>query len=86
MSKPPRLPVCPLCGRIDRAIHRKRTRAGLKAAKARGVHLGRQPSLTPAKIRKARRMIKSGNSPRFVARCLGVHRATLYRHLARAKA
>ena len=61
----------------------ERTSAGLKAAKARGVQLGRKPSMTPAQAKHARKLIDGGENPRTVARTLGVDRATMYRHLAK---
>ena len=39
---------------FERAIIVERTGAGLKAAKARGVQLGRKPSMTPAQAKRAR--------------------------------
>jgi DNA invertase Pin-like site-specific DNA recombinase len=68
---------------FERSIIIKRTSAGLKAAKARGVQLGRKPSLTPAQIRHARKLIDGGENPRAVARTLGVDRSTLYRNFAK---
>jgi DNA invertase Pin-like site-specific DNA recombinase len=67
----------------ERALIAERTRAGLKAAKARGVQLGRKPSLTVAQAKQARRLLNRGKEPRSVARDLGVDRATMYRHLAK---
>jgi DNA invertase Pin-like site-specific DNA recombinase len=52
----------------------------LKAAKARGVQLGRKPSMTAAQAKHARKLIDGGENPRTVARTLGVDRATMYRH------
>jgi DNA invertase Pin-like site-specific DNA recombinase len=59
----------------------ERTRAGLRAAKRRGVKLGRKPTLTEDQIAHARRLIDGGESPRVVAKMLRVHRSTLYRHI-----
>jgi DNA invertase Pin-like site-specific DNA recombinase len=70
---------------FERAIIIERTSAGLKAAKARGVQLGRKPALTAAQAMHARRSIDSGEDLRGVARTLGVDRSTLYRHLARLR-
>jgi DNA invertase Pin-like site-specific DNA recombinase len=55
----------------------------LKAAKARGVQLGRKPALTPAQVKHARKLIDGGEDPRAVARTLGVNRSTLYRNFAK---
>ena len=42
----------------------ERTRAGMKAAKARGIEVGRKRALTPAQINHARQLINQGESPR----------------------
>ena len=59
----------------------ERTRAGISAAKARGVHVGRRKALTQAQIAHARILIEGGESPSVVARSMKVGRSTLYRHL-----
>ena len=75
---------------FERAIIIERTSAGLKAAKARGVQLGRKPSLMPAQVKHARKLIRpasakagGGENPRAVARMLGVNRSTLYRNFVK---
>jgi DNA invertase Pin-like site-specific DNA recombinase len=68
---------------FERGLIIERTSAGLKAAKARGVQLGRKPSLTPAQIKHARKLIDGGEDPRSVARTLGVNRSTLYRNFTK---
>jgi DNA invertase Pin-like site-specific DNA recombinase len=69
---------------FERSLIVERTRAGLKAAKRRGVRLGRKPSLTAAQIAHARRLIDGGESPRAVADTLRVGRTTLWRALKAA--
>lgn len=71
---------------FERSLVIERTRAGLKAAKRRGVKLGRKPTLTEDQLAQARRLIEQGESPRVVAKMLRVHRSTLYRHLPSGKA
>jgi DNA invertase Pin-like site-specific DNA recombinase len=58
----------------------------LKAAKARGVQLGRKPAMTSAQVKHARKLIDGGENRRTIARNYGVDRATMYRHLARLTA
>src|SRR5215468_2697087 len=41
---------------LERSLIAERTRAGVKAAKARGVKFGRKPKLTPQQIRHAREL------------------------------
>jgi len=45
----------------------ERTRAGAKAARGRGVELGRKPKLTPQQIDHARKMIGAGGRREDVA-------------------
>ena len=66
---------------FERALIIERTRAGMKAAKARGVKVGRKRALTPAQISHARQLVDSGESPSVVARSMKVGRSTLYRAL-----
>jgi DNA invertase Pin-like site-specific DNA recombinase len=63
---------------------RERTRAGLEAARRRGTKLGRPRALSAEQIEMARTMLANPQlSARQVAAQLGVHRATLYRSIAR---
>ncbi len=66
---------------FERDVLRERTVAGIRAAQARGEHVGRPPALTPMQVREAKKMIERGESPNDVARILRVGRSTLYRHL-----
>jgi DNA invertase Pin-like site-specific DNA recombinase len=67
---------------FERDLISERTKAGLEAAKAEGVTLGRPRKLTPAKIKHARKLIDSGESPPRVAKSLGVGASTLRAALA----
>lgn len=66
---------------FERSLIIERTRAGITAAKRRGVKLGRKPKLTARQIGHAREMIEKGESPAHVARLLSVARSTLYKSL-----
>jgi DNA invertase Pin-like site-specific DNA recombinase len=66
---------------FERSLIVERTKAGLKAAKRRGVKVGRKPSLTAAQVAHARQLIDDGESPRTVASTLRVGRTTLWRAL-----
>lgn len=60
----------------------ERTRAGLERARARGVRLGRPPSLGRAQLAHARRLERRGNlSIREIARQVGVSSSAIYRAL-----
>lgn len=68
---------------LEADVVRERTRAGLLAARRRGTKLGRPRSLNPEQVEMARSMMANPKlSARQVADHFGVHRATLYRHLA----
>lgn len=60
---------------------RERTRAGLEAAKARGLVGGRRKVLNDKKVANARTLLQDGRPPREVAETLGVSVATLYRYI-----
>lgn len=67
---------------FEAALVRERTRAGLEAARQRGVQLGRPRALGPEQLEVARTLMSNPSlSARQVAEQLGVHRSTLYRSL-----
>ncbi|MEL6709052.1 MAG: recombinase family protein [Pseudomonadota bacterium] len=70
---------------FERALIVERTRAGMAAAKARGVTFGRAPALNGEELNEALFLIGSGQSVASTARHLGVGRSTLFRHLATLK-
>ncbi len=60
----------------------ERTKQGIAAAKARGVHTGRPKSLTPMQVQHARELIDSGQkTPSEMAKMFEVSRMTIYRAL-----
>jgi len=67
---------------LERSLISERTRAGVKAAKRRGVKFGRKRKLTPQQIDHARILIAGDKSPHDVAASYHVSRATLYRALS----
>lgn len=66
---------------FERSLIVERTQAGLKAARKRGVRVGRPPALTAAQVKHARKLIDGGERPSAVAVSLNVDRSTLYRAL-----
>ncbi len=64
---------------FERSSIIERTRAGINAAKRRGVRVWRKPKLTAQHVAHARQLINGGESPSNVARLLGVGRSTIYR-------
>jgi DNA invertase Pin-like site-specific DNA recombinase len=69
---------------LERSLIGERTRAGMQAARARGVRPGRKPKLTADQISHAGKLIDAGESRQYVAGLLNVGRTTLYRALAKA--
>lgn len=68
---------------LERSLISERTRAGVKAAKRRGVKFGRKRKLTVEQIAHARKLIDTGEHGRSeVAALFSVDRSTLYRTLA----
>lgn len=68
---------------FERSLISERTRAGMAAARARGKHIGRPPSLTPSECTEARRILRSGKSLQDVAANFGVTPRTLLRLIER---
>lgn len=68
-------------GQFERDLIRERTRAGLKAAEARGRRGGRKPVVTDEKLRRARQLIAKGLAPREAAARIKVGKTALYNAL-----
>jgi len=66
---------------LERSLIIERTRAGVQAAKQRGVQFGPKPKLTPQQMTHARHLCAQGEPARVIAALFNVHRATLYRVL-----
>jgi DNA invertase Pin-like site-specific DNA recombinase len=66
---------------FERSLVVERTQAGIKAAKRRGVHLGRPNRLERSQVEHARTLIEGGESPCTVARGMRVGKSALYRAL-----
>lgn len=64
---------------MERELIAERTRAGLKAAKARGQELGRRRVITPEKMDTARHLLQTGKSIPEIAVTLGVSAPSVYR-------
>src|SRR4051794_8415430 len=69
---------------VERDLIRTRTSEGRTRARARGVHLGRPPKLTPAQKAEARVRVASGEPLSDIARTFNVSAATISRLRTRA--
>jgi DNA invertase Pin-like site-specific DNA recombinase len=68
-------------GQFERDLIRERTRAGLKAAEARGRRGGRKPVITMEKLRRAPQLMAKGLTAREAAARIKVGKTALYRAL-----
>jgi DNA invertase Pin-like site-specific DNA recombinase len=66
---------------LERSLISERTRAGMKAARKRGVKFGRKPKLSTAQLAQACKLVASGEPVPVVAKLFSVDRATVYRAL-----
>jgi len=69
---------------MEQETRRERQRAGIEAARERGVYLGRKSGTTKAKPQRALRLREKGLSDREIATALGVSRRTVQRYLRSA--
>jgi len=68
---------------MEQETRRERQRAGIEAAKARGVYKGRKPGTTKAKPSRARELWDTGLTQLEIAKSLGVTRQTVARYLSK---
>jgi DNA invertase Pin-like site-specific DNA recombinase len=71
-----------LMAEFERSIISERTRAGVKAARARGVKFGRKPILNRQQVEHVKELRAKGKTPNAIADLLRVSRATVFRALA----
>ena len=67
---------------FERSLIVERTQAGMAAARARGVKVGRPAVVTADQLAQARTLVAAGHSVAAVAKTLGIGRSTLYRGLS----
>jgi len=68
---------------LERSIITERIRAGVTAARKRGIKFGRKPKLTAQQLAHAHELLDKGESRQYVADLLRIDRATLWRTLTR---
>lgn len=66
---------------FERGLLVERTRAGMRAAKERGVQFGRKPALNGEQFMEALFLIDEGMRVGEVAKHMGISRSTMYRYL-----
>lgn len=66
---------------MEQEARRERQRAGIEAAKERGIYLGRKPGTTKAKPKRAAELRDKGLTQYEIATALGVSRTTVSRYL-----
>lgn len=66
---------------FERDLIRERTKAGMRAAKSKGVLLGRRTIVTEEQLAHAKMLVAAGNdvTTRHIARAVGVSRGTAWR-------
>ena len=67
---------------MEQETRRERQRAGIEAAKERGVYQGRKPGSTKAKPQRARQLREKGLTLNEIAASLAVSRMTVCRYLS----
>ena len=71
---------------FERNIIRERTKAGMAAARARGVKPGREQLLSAAEVKHAQKLRKQGYSPKEICEHFGVSRTTINNYTVPATA
>jgi DNA invertase Pin-like site-specific DNA recombinase len=67
---------------MEQETRRERQAAGIAAAKANGIYLGRKPGTYKAEPERAKDLAAKGLRPVEIAKALGISRATAYRYIA----
>jgi DNA invertase Pin-like site-specific DNA recombinase len=66
---------------MEQQTRKERQKAGIEAAKERGVYIGRKQGTTKGKPQRARELREKGLTHNEIAESLGVSRRTVFRYL-----
>ena len=66
---------------MEQEVRRERQAAGIAAAKARGIYVGRKAGTQKAKPARARQLREKGLAPKEIAQALNVSERTVFRYL-----
>lgn len=66
---------------MEQETRRERQRAGIEAARERGVYTGRKPGTTKSKPTRATKLLEQGLNHSEIAKSLGVSRRTVLRYM-----
>ncbi len=77
--------ILAMIAHVERRMIVARTRAGLAAAKARGVRLGAKPKLRPCEVAEAVSLMRTGLKAEAVAHRFSISRATLFRSIRQCR-
>ena len=67
---------------MEQETRKERQRAGIEAAKERGIYAGRKAGTTKARPARAKQLLAKGNTHGEIAQSLGVSRRTVLRYLS----
>nr|WP_092937526.1 recombinase family protein [Rhizobium sp. 9140] len=71
---------------FERTLISERTKAGMEAARMKGTHLGRQPSMSTTDVQQALRAMNAGEDIDSIARQYDISTRTLRRHIMKMNA
>lgn len=71
---------------FERTLISERTKAGMEAARMKGTHLGRQPSMSTTDVQQALRAMNAGEDIDAIARQYDISTRTLRRHITKMNA
>ena len=77
--------ILAMIAHVERRMIVARTKAGLQAARMRGVRLGAKPKLQPCEVAEAASLMRTGLKAEAVAHRFSISRATLFRSIRQCR-